>query len=405
LPYNPDSDCNGNINYLDLTAFLVTYGDTDFSPDLTQLNLPGDEDAENELQSLLFSNGILYLMIADTVYSSVQLDLGELGQSAYDLWIDQGNEGSEDDFLASLVGAAGQAGEQGPQGQAGEQGPQGQAGEQGPQGQAGEQGPQGQVGEQGPEGQAGEQGPEGQAGEQGPEGQAGEQGPEGQAGPDGIPGLSAYDIWLELGNEGSEEDFIQTILEGPVAPSSHGVFDSNEDGNIFIIPGGLQTLSIELFGASGGNGGDVCGQVTGSSNCDFCNPQGGAGGRAIRVNGMLYNLQVGDTLTVSSATAGMDSNETISCSPGSSGWSDWDCGPASNGESAESTVLKLNGETLIEISGGEGGTGGCIGCQGDGCFEGSSGANGEIAEIVDWMTLLMNTTLEENSASRLVVRY
>jgi hypothetical protein len=360
LPYNPDSDCNGNINYLDLTAFLVTYGDTDFSPDLTQLNLPGDEDAENELQSLLFSNGILYLMIADTVYSSVQLDLGELGQSAYDLWIDQGNEGSEDDFLASLVGAAGQAGEQGPQGQAGEQGPQGQAGE---------------------------------------------QGPEGQAGPDGIPGLSAYDIWLELGNEGSEEDFIQTILEGPVAPSSHGVFDSNEDGNIFIIPGGLQTLSIELFGASGGNGGDVCGQVTGSSNCDFCNPQGGAGGRAIHVNGMLYNLQVGDTLTVSSATAGMDSNETISCSPGSSGWSDWDCGPASNGESAESTVLKLNGETLIEISGGEGGTGGCIGCQGDGCFEGSSGANGEIAEIVDWMTLLMNTTLEENSASRLVVRY
>ena len=351
LPYNPDSDCNGNINYADLTAFLIAYGNTNFSVDLTELNLPGDEDAQNELQELLFSNGTLYLMIADTVYSSVALDFDEAGQSAFDIWLDEGNVGSVDDFLASLVGSAGEAGEQGPQGDPGEQGPQGDPGE------------------------------------------------------EGSPGLSAFEVWLGLGNEGTEADFIEALLNGPVSPSSHGVFDSDLNGNEFIVPGGLQTLSIELFGASGGDGADVCGQVSGSATCDFCNPQGGTGGRALHINGMLYNLQVGDTLTLTTAMAGMDSDETIFCSPGSTGWSEWDCGPAPSGGNANATQLQLNGEILVELTGGQGGTGGCIGCQGDGCFEGASGANGTIAEMADWMMLLMSSTIEESSSSRLLVRY
>ncbi|MDO7741684.1 MAG: hypothetical protein MUP94_08400, partial [Flavobacteriales bacterium] len=217
-------------------------------------------------------------------------------------------------------------------------------------------------------------------------------------------GLSAYEIWLSIGNEGTEVDFIQALLNGPTAPSTHGIFDSSTDGNEFIIPGGLQTLSIELFGASGGEGGDVCGQITGAETC-MCNPQGGLGGRAVHINGMLYNLQVGDTLTLTAATAGMDSGETITCNPGSTGWSDWDCGPASSGESADVTVLKLNGETLIELTGGQGGTGGCIGCQGDGCFDGAAGTNGSVGETAGWITLLMTSTIEETSSSRLVVRY
>ena len=164
-------------------------------------------------------------------------------------------------------------------------------------------------------------------------------------------------------------------------------------------------MSIELFGASGGDGADVCGQVSGSATCDFCNPQGGTGGRALHINGMLYNLQVGDTLTLTTAMAGMDSDETIFCSPGSTGWSEWDCGPAPSGGNANATQLQLNGEILVELTGGQGGTGGCIGCLGDGCFEGASGANGTIAEMADWMMLLMSSTIEESSSSRLLVRY
>ena len=352
LPYNPDFDCSGTITFADLTPFLAVWN-TDFSVDLTELLLPGDEDPQNELQELIFVNDTLYLMIADTVYSAVAIALSDSGQSAYDIWLDGGNAGSTEDFLASLVGSDGAPGEQG---------------------------------------------------EQGPQGEQGEIGPEGSAGENGDPGLSAYEIWLSLGNEGTEVDFIQALLNGPTAPSTHGVFDSSIDGNEFIIPGGLQTLSIELFGASGGEGGDVCGQITGEETC-MCNPQGGTGGRAVHINGMLYNLQVGDTLTLTAATAGMDSNETITCNPGSTGWSGWDCGPASSGESADVTVLKLNGETLIELTGGQGGTGGCIGCQGDGCFDGAAGADGSVGEMANWMTLLMTSTIEETSSSRLVVRY
>ena len=43
---------------------------------------------------------------------------------------------------------------------------------------------------------------------------AGEQGPQGEAGKDGLDGLagmSAYEIWLEAGNEGSVEDFINAL--------------------------------------------------------------------------------------------------------------------------------------------------------------------------------------------------
>jgi hypothetical protein len=397
LPYNPDFDCSGTITFADLTPFLAVWN-TDFSVDLTELLLPGDEDPQNELQELLFVNDTLYLMIADTVYSAVAIALSDSGQSAYDLWLDAGNAGSTEDFLASLVGSDGAPGLQGEQGMQGEQGPQGDQGEQGMQG---EQGPQGDQGEQGPQGDQGEQGPQGDQGDIGPEGPAGEAG---EAGQDGDSGLSAYEIWLSVGNEGTEVDFIQALLNGPTAPSTHGIFDSSTDGNEFIIPGGLQTLSIELFGASGGEGGDVCGQITGAETC-MCNPQGGMGGRAVHINGMLYNLQVGDTLTLTAATAGMDSGETITCNPGSTGWSDWDCGPASSGESADVTVLKLNGETLIELTGGQGGTGGCIGCQGDGCFDGAAGTNGSVGETASWMTLLMTSTIEETSSSRMVVRY
>lgn len=83
-----------------------------------------------------------------------QGEKGADGKSAYDLWLEAGNEGSTEDFLASLKG---ERGEQGPQGEKGEQG---------------ERGLQGEKGEQ---------------------------------------GRSAYEIWLAAGNEGSEEDFLISL--------------------------------------------------------------------------------------------------------------------------------------------------------------------------------------------------
>ena len=203
-----------------------------------------------------------------------------------------------------------------------------------------------------------------------------------------------------------EEDFIAYLSGGAAfSPSVHGVFDSETDGNTFEIAEAIATVSIELWGASGGSGGDICGQTLGASSCNLCDATGGMGGRALKLVSMVYNLAHGDVLTLVPAAAGADNGELITCNPGLTGWTDWDCGPASSGADAETTQLLLNGEVIAEISGGTGGTGACIGCQGDGCFNGDPGAGGALSGSANWMTVLNFSVLSENTASRLILRY
>ena len=71
---------------------------------------------------------------------NLELEAGADGKSAYDIWLEQGNTGTEEDFLASLKGADGSQGPQGEQGEPGEQGPQGEQGIQGEPGQNGQDG-------------------------------------------------------------------------------------------------------------------------------------------------------------------------------------------------------------------------------------------------------------------------
>jgi hypothetical protein len=61
-------------------------------------------------------------------------------------------------------------------------------------------------------------GPTGPEGAVGPTGATGEQGVPGLNGGNGDNGLSAYEIWLSLGNSGSEQDFIDSLAgeDGPV---------------------------------------------------------------------------------------------------------------------------------------------------------------------------------------------
>ena len=95
---------------------------------------------------------------------------GQDGLSAYQIWLNTGNAGTEAQFLASLQGAQGI---------------------QGPQGIAGTNGVDGAIGPQGP------------------------------AGVNGIDGLSAYQVWLNLGNTGTEAQFIAS-LQGPQGPAGNG---------------------------------------------------------------------------------------------------------------------------------------------------------------------------------------
>ena len=80
---------------------------------------------------------------------------GANGKSAYQIWLENGNVGTEEEYLASLKGDKGDTGEQGPKGDTGEQGEQG---EQGPKGDTGEQGPKGDTGDTGPTGPKGDKG-------------------------------------------------------------------------------------------------------------------------------------------------------------------------------------------------------------------------------------------------------
>lgn len=63
----------------------------------------------------------------------------------------------------------------------------------------------------GPKGDKGDPGPVGPAGRDGVDGKDGSQGPKGDQGEKGSDGKSAYQIWLDLGNTGSEQDFIESL--------------------------------------------------------------------------------------------------------------------------------------------------------------------------------------------------
>ena len=92
---------------------------------------------------------------------------GDDGKSAYEIAVEKGFIGTEEEWLSSLVGPQGEQGIQGPAGPQGEQGPQGPQGEQGPQGIQGEIGPQGPKGDKGDTGEQGPQGIQGIQGEKG----------------------------------------------------------------------------------------------------------------------------------------------------------------------------------------------------------------------------------------------
>ena len=79
---------------------------------------------------------------------------------------------------------------------------------------AGPQGDQGVQGIQGPAGPQGDQGVQGATGAQGPAGPQGEQGIQGAAGQNGSDGSSAYQIWVDAGNTGTESDFLASLV-GP----------------------------------------------------------------------------------------------------------------------------------------------------------------------------------------------
>jgi hypothetical protein len=100
---------------------------------------------------------------------------GQNGLSAYEIWLAQGNTGTEQDFLTAIIGAQGPQGIQGVDGQ------------------------------------------------NGANGQNGVDGINGTNGVNGQNGLSAYEIWLAQGNSGTEQDFLTAITGATGAQGIQGL--------------------------------------------------------------------------------------------------------------------------------------------------------------------------------------
>ena len=89
------------------------------------------------------------------------LENGKDGASAYDLAVQHGFSGTEEQWLASLQGAKGDTGDTGAQGLQGDKGDKGDKGDPGVQGLPGEKGDRGETGAQGEKGEKGDAGADG----------------------------------------------------------------------------------------------------------------------------------------------------------------------------------------------------------------------------------------------------
>ena len=92
------------------------------------IQLKGSADSVNDLPTANNTDGDTYLVNGHLYVweNNSWVDAGELqgpaGESAYQVWLDAGNTGTEADFLASLKGATGPAGKDGADGKDGKDG-------------------------------------------------------------------------------------------------------------------------------------------------------------------------------------------------------------------------------------------------------------------------------------------
>lgn len=142
-------------------------------------------------------------------------DPGDPGKSAYELWLEQGNIGTEQEFLDYLKGIDGKDGKDGLPGKDGEAGPKGESAYQ-------------------------------------TWIAAGNTGTE-EDFLNSIKGKSAYQIWLEAGNTGTEEDFFNAIkgAVGPVGPAGDSAYEVWKK-----IPGNENKTVNEFFESLKGDKGD-----------------------------------------------------------------------------------------------------------------------------------------------------
>ncbi len=287
-----------------------------------------------------------------------------------------------------LTGPAGATGATGPQGPIGLTGPAGATGATGPQGSIGLTGPAGATGATGPQGPIGLTGPVGATGATGP------QGPIGLTGPAGANGLSAYQIWLNEGNTGTETQFLSQ-LSGQGA-SSHGSANFNSSGN-FIVPNNVHSIEINIAGSVGGNGGTAYSY----SNQTF----GGGSGGSFGFSRLIISVNPQDTISFIIGNNGINGNNCCyaPCLP------DFGGPPAcagSAGTQGQTTQLTINNQLLLQVYGGSGGGGG--GWTGNNNYGGVAGTAGFVeydSNLISSGAILLQGNIWNISQGTILIRY
>ena len=194
----------------------------------------------------------------------------------------------------------------------------------------------------------------------GPAGPQGPAGADGQQGAPGANGLSAYEIWLAQGNNGTEADFLTSITTNVNSNLPHSYFLETGTGNhTFTVPQGVETVEISVAGSIGGSGGSV------NYTNYFCG--GGAPGN-FGFTRFTLPVNSGDLLDFNIGANGSDGySAACFCSAG-------------NGSNGAISTLSKNNQVILTISGSGGGVGGCRGCVGNNpCTGGQQGIAGIIS--------------------------
>lgn len=157
-------------------------------------------------------------------------NIGPTGKSAYQEWLDLGNSGTKQEFIDSLKGSSGKDGVDGRDGLDGEPGPVGDSAYQAWISLGNSGSTQDFINSL--------KGRDGKDGTNGRDGIDGKDGMPGADGNNGVDGKSAYQLWLDEGNSGSTQDFIES-LKGEDGLSAYEVWKT--------IPGNENKTITEFF--------------------------------------------------------------------------------------------------------------------------------------------------------------
>lgn len=209
---------------------------------------------------------------------------GQDGKSAYQIWLDNGNVGTEQEFLDSLVGANGLDGTNGINGANGSNGLDGKSAY--------------EIWLN--NGNIGSESVflDSLVGADGLDGMNGIDGQDGSNGIDGKDGKSAYQVWLDNGNIGTIQDFLDSLVG---ADGSNGIDGTNgldgQDGKsahqVWLDNGGVgteQDFLNSLVGQDGSNGTNGIDGTNGTNGIGV--PIGGTAGQILfKIDGTDYNTQ------------------------------------------------------------------------------------------------------------------